>query len=168
MIIWLIGLSGAGKSTVASEIVAQLRSKGRQVVFLDGDLLREVWPEDVDHSMAGRERNAARVSRLCAMLDRQGFWVVAAILSIFPEWQKWNRETFSSYYQVHLDVARNVLEARDSKGLYAAARSGKQSNIVGIDLPFPQPYQSDLVLTAPLVLRPPQELATHIIEQALR
>jgi adenylylsulfate kinase len=146
MIIWLIGLSGAGKTTVGTRLVTRLRAESPNVVYLDGDLLRDVWGASLGHDVEGREANAGRISRLCAMLDRQGINVVASVLSIFPEWQEWNRETFSEYFEVFLDVPMSVLEERDTKGLYEAARSGRMRNVVGVDIPFPRPPKPDLVL----------------------
>lgn len=146
MIIWLIGLSGAGKTTVGTRLAARLRERTPGVVYLDGDLLREVWGESLSHDTAGRRVNAERVSRLCALLDRQGVHVVAAVLSIFPEWQQWNREQFSAYFEVFLDVPLDVVIARDTKGLYRAALDGRQRDVVGIDIPFPRPPAADLVL----------------------
>jgi adenylylsulfate kinase-like enzyme len=146
MIVWLIGLSGAGKTTVGTRLAARLKADAPNLVYLDGDLLREVWGQSLGHDLDGREANAARISRLCAMLDRQGSHVVAAVLSIFPEWQAWNRRTFSEYFEVFLDVPMDVLLDRDSKGLYRAARSGAARNVVGVDIPFPRPRQPHLVL----------------------
>lgn len=146
MIVWLIGLSGAGKTTVGTRVADRLRERTSNVVYLDGDILREVWGESLGHDVASRRVNAERISNLCALLDRQGIHVVAAVLSIFPDWQVWNRETFSRYFEVFLDVPMDVLFSRDTKGLYRAAVNGTVSNVVGVDIPFPRPARPDLVL----------------------
>lgn len=143
MVVWLIGLSGAGKTTLSRLIYQRLKPSAPNLVLLDGDVMRELFP-DLDHSLEGRRRNAERLSRLSRFLSEQGIHVIAAVLSIFPEWQRWNREHIENYTQVYLraDLAR--LTARDSKGLYRRAEEGELKNVVGVDLPFPEPYQSDL------------------------
>ena len=98
------------------------------------------------------------------MLDAQNIHVVAAVLSLFPEWQRWNREQFSAYYEIFLDVPMFELEARDPKGLYARARAGEEPNVVGVDIPFPRPAGADLTVAPPLALDTPERIAAHIIE----
>jgi adenylylsulfate kinase-like enzyme len=163
MVVWLIGLSAAGKTTVARELVGRLREQHDGVVLLDGDELREVWGDDLGHTVDDRRRNARRVSHLCRLLDRQGVHVVAAILSMFPEWQAWNRRELSDYFEVFLDVPMDELERRDPRGLYAAVRAGRTSGVVGVDIPFPPPPHADLVLRPPEVLEPPDRIAARIL-----
>jgi len=147
MVIWLIGLSGSGKTTLGAMLTEKLRKKYNNVVFLDGDILRDVWGDDIDHSIKGREKNAQRISNLCKVLDEQGLFVVASVLSIFPDWQKWNRENFSEYYEIFLDVPMEILLERDTKGLYKKGKRGELKNIVGLDIPFPKPYKPNLILS---------------------
>jgi adenylylsulfate kinase len=167
VIVWLIGMSGAGKTAVGTRLYRQLKETRPETVYLDGDLLREVWGGDLGHDLAGREANAGRISRLCAMLDRQGITVVAAVLSIFPEWQAWNRATFSSYFEVFLDVPMDVREQRDSKGLYRAARAGEVRDVVGVDIPFPRPAHPDLVLRGCGADGTPDVLAGRVLDEVL-
>ena len=68
-------------------------------------------------------------------------------MSIFHEWQAWNRNNFSSYYEIFLDVPAPILEARDTKRLYVSAREGRIKNVVGCDINFPRPINPDLILT---------------------
>lgn len=149
MVIWLIGLSGSGKTTLGRELAAQLRLHAPNTVFLDGDEVREVFGldrGDQPYTLEGRRLNAERLTALCRMLDRQGLHVVCCVLSIFPEMRVRNRDVFSSYFEVFLDAPLDVLQARDVKGLYAAARAGRMPNVVGLDIPFPRPASADLVI----------------------
>lgn len=164
MVIWLIGLSGAGKSTIGKLVTDRLRQEHKNLVYLDGDDLREVWGDSPGHTVEGRAVNAQRISHLCRLLDSQGIHVVTAILSIFPEWQAWNRETFSRYFEIFLDVPMEVVEERDAKGLYKAARDGDMQNVVGVDIPFPAPSNPDLVLRPPDVLETPDWVAQRIVD----
>ncbi|WP_434445383.1 adenylyl-sulfate kinase [Lentzea sp. E54] len=163
MVIWLIGLSGAGKTTIGTRLVERLRAEHPGVVYLDGDLLREVWGGTLSHDVAGREVNAERLSRLCRMLDRQGVHVVAAVLSIFPHWREWNRRNLSRYFEVFLDVPMDVVVDRDTKGLYQAALRGEAENVVGVDIPFPRPANPDLVLDSSGRDGTPDELVERIL-----
>ncbi|HEY3749883.1 MAG TPA: adenylyl-sulfate kinase [Pseudonocardiaceae bacterium] len=163
MIIWLIGMSGAGKTTVGTRLHRRLRETTPNVVYLDGDLLRDVWGTSLGHDMAGRAANAERISRLCAMLDGQDIHVVAAVLSIFPEWQAWNREHFSQYYEVFLDIPMDVVIDRDTKGLYRSALHGETTNVVGVDIPFPRPAGPDLILDSSGRGGTPDELVERIV-----
>jgi adenylylsulfate kinase-like enzyme len=146
MIIWLIGMSGSGKTTIARELYAILKPATPNLVYLDGDEFREMFRNDVDHTIEGRHKNAERISHTCRMLDAQGIHVIASVLSIFPEWQAWNRESFSAYFEVFLDIPIKTLEQRDVKGLYENARAGRNDNMVGIDIPFPAPPTPDLII----------------------
>lgn len=163
MVIWLIGMSGAGKTFIGRPLADRLRGRGRPVVFLDGDVLREVFGNDLGHTIEDRRKNAGRVSRLCRMIASQGIDVVCAILSIFPESQRWNREHIPGYFEVFVDVPVDELRARDAKGLYAAAARGEARDVVGVDIPFPRPAQPDLTLYNGEPVRPVDELVDDIV-----
>ncbi len=163
MIVWLIGLSGAGKTTIGRDVWTQWREQDPATVFLDGDILRDVWGDRLGHDVEGRARNAHRISHLCRVLDEQGINAVAAVLSMFPDWQAWNRETFSSYYEVFLDLPMEVLKARDPKGIYAAHDRGEMPLVVGCDLEFPRPPAPDLVLGEDDMQESPSDLAGRIL-----
>ena len=140
-------MSGSGKTTLARAVYKKLKPEMANLVYLDGDEFREIFQNDVDHTVEGRRKNAERISHFCRVLDSQGIHVIAAVLSIFPEWQAWNRETYSHYFEVFLDISQKTLDQRDTKGIYAAARDGKISDVVGYDIPFPRPTQPELVIT---------------------
>ena len=149
MVIWLIGLSGAGKTTIGREVWRQWKSLAPNVAFIDGDEVREIFRDDSAqdaHTLAGRRLNAERITALNAMLDRQGIHVVCSILSIFPDLRVGSRYLYSAYFEVFVDTPMAILEARDGKGLYAAARAGTLKNVVGVDIPFPRPEHADLVI----------------------
>jgi adenylylsulfate kinase len=146
MVIWIIGLSGAGKTALAELVVGKLRAKGKTVVLVDGDVIRRLFGNDVDHTLDGRRRNAERISNITKFLSDQGVHVVCAVLSIFPEWRKWNRENMRDYAEVYLRVSMETLIERDIKNLYKRALSGEINNVVGVDLPFPEPDNPELTI----------------------
>jgi len=163
MIIWLIGLSGTGKTTIGQRLFAELKKSHDNLVFLDGDILREVWEEPLGHDIEGRGKNAHRISRFCRLLDRQGIHVITSILSIFPDWQAWNRKNFSQYFEVFIDMPRDILFERDPKGLYQKALAGEIKNVCGVDIEFPIPANADLVIENSKELEDPSSLALEIL-----
>lgn len=169
MVIWLIGLSGAGKSTLGREVAKQLRAIKPNTVLLDGDELRKVFAHDKGnepYTVQGRRLNAERIVALCEMLDKQGIHVVCCILSIFPDMRLENRTRFSRYFEVFMDAPLEVLMARDVKGMYAAAIRGEVGDIVGIDIPFERPIDSDMTINTSNNDADITLLASNILVQA--
>lgn len=149
MVVWLIGLSGSGKTTLGQEVARQWRLREPNTVLLDGDEIRQVFAHDRSedaYTVEGRRKNAERLVALCELLDKQGIHVVCCILSLFPDMRAANKQRFSRYFEVFLDAPMHVLQARDAKGLYAAAHAGKTRNVVGLDIPFEKPENPDLVI----------------------
>lgn len=161
MIVWLVGQSGAGKSTIGREVYRRWKARETNTVLVDGDEIRAIFKQEAlekDYSVDGRRRNAERIVEICRWLDRQGINVVCCILCIFPDVLAANRGRFGDYREVYVSASMEVLRARDTKGLYAAAERGEQRDVVGVDIPFPEPSAPDLVVDAsgeegdPLVL----------------
>lgn len=149
MIIWMVGLSGAGKSTIGREVYRQWKKNQSNTVLIDGDEIRSLFKQDnakSSYTTEGRRLNAERIVEICKWLDRQDINVVCCILCIFPDILKANRKQFKNYLEVYISAPYDILRARDSKGLYMAAEKGEQSDVVGIDIPFPEPVSPDLVL----------------------
>ena len=163
MVIWLIGLAGAGKTTIGRQVLARLKARNPNVLFLDGDHVRAIMGNDLGHTVEDRRVNAWRICRLCQYLDSQGIDVVCAILSIFHDTQEWNRQNYSRYFEVYIDVPMDVLVARDQKGLFSRAMAGQLKNVVGVDIPFEPPPSADLVVNNGHPANSPTALADEII-----
>jgi cytidine diphosphoramidate kinase len=149
MVIWIIGMSGAGKTTVGRAVHRLWRESEPHTVLVDGDEVRRIFRQDQTkdaYAPAGRAANAERIRELCAWLDRQEINVVCCILSIFEESHQWNRAHYSRYFEVFLSVPLDVLVARDTKGLYQPALRGESRNVVGVDIAFQPPAAPDLVI----------------------
>lgn len=146
MVIWLIGLAGAGKTTLGRALYEQIKAADQATVFLDGDHMRAIMGQDLGHSIEERRQNGLRICRLCQYLDRQNINVVCAILSLFEDQQRWNRQNYSDYFEVFIDVPMQVLAARDQKGLYSGAKGGRISNVAGFDIPFKRPANPDMTV----------------------
>lgn len=143
---WITGLSGAGKSTVASLLAARLRAHGRVALQLDGDVLREIFSPDAAHDPEDRLRLAQAYGRLCREVAAQGIDVVCATISMFHAVRKWNRENIPGYREIYLRVPIAELERRDSKGLYRAVKEGDAKNVVGVDIRAELPEAPDLTV----------------------
>jgi adenylylsulfate kinase-like enzyme len=149
-IIWITGLSGAGKSSLATALTGRLRALGQTVVMLDGDELREVFgavaANAQNHSREGRLALAMQYARLCRVLADQGLTVVIATISLFKEVHAWNRENLPGYFEVYLKVPMQELRRRDPKGIYRRFDDGALANVAGLDLPIDEPKAADLIL----------------------
>jgi adenylylsulfate kinase len=146
MVVWIIGLSGAGKTTLAKEVMARVFQQGGSAVLVDGDMVREIFGNDLGYSMEDRRTNARRICQLCKFLDDQKINVVCAILSLFPETRAWNREHLKSYYEVFIDAPLQDLVRRDSKGIYQRFQNGEARDVAGMDIEFLRPDTADLVI----------------------
>lgn len=163
MVIWLIGLSGVGKTAIGREVYNLLKVKRQNVVFFDGDIMREIMGGDLGHTLEDRLHNAHRICRFCEYLDSQGIDVVCGILSIFPETQQWNRENIPHYFEVYIRTPMEILIQRDSKNLYRRALAGEIKNVVGIDMEFPEPPQPDLIIDNDTIVESLKPIARRIL-----
>ncbi|MCL6557022.1 MAG: adenylyl-sulfate kinase [Burkholderiales bacterium] len=148
-VIWITGLSGAGKSTVAVEVAERLRTRGEQVVLLDGDQLREIFgaavPSVENHSRERRLALAMQYAHLCRILAAQGLTVVIATISLFKEVHAWNRDNLPGYFEVYLKVPIEELRRRDPKGIYRRFDAGELTHVAGLDLPIDEPEAANWV-----------------------
>lgn len=163
---WITGLSCAGKTTIGRLTFEKIKSEKDNVVFLDGDILRDVFGNDLGYTIEDRKKGAIRNSRLCKMLSDQGIDVVCATIGMFNNVRKWNLENIKNYKEVFLNVPREVLLERDVKGLYRRALSGQEKNVVGIDIEaeFPVNPHIEIVNDGS---RTPQEIVELIINNII-
>lgn len=145
-VFWVTGLSGAGKTTIGHLFYEYLKKQNNHVVFLDGDILREVLGNDLGHTLADRKKSAERNSRMCKMLAEQGIDVVCATISMFHDSRDWNRKNILNYKEIYIQVPIEVLIERDQKELYSRALRGEVKNIMGVDLEIEEPLGPDVVL----------------------
>jgi adenylylsulfate kinase len=164
MIIWIIGLSSAGKTTVGRPLYETVKEQRNDILFLDGDQLRQVWGDDVGYTRSDRYDNGWRYCRLSKFLDDQNLHAICPVLSLFEEHRQWNRENLSSYFEVYLDVSMETLKQRDTQNLYKRAEQGEIENVVGVDIPFEEPQHPDLVIENDDQAPDPETLAADILD----
>jgi len=145
-VIWITGLSGAGKTTVANHVAVSLQQKNINTIKLDGDVLRSVFGSEGQHTREDRLSLARSYSRLCKELAGQGYTVICSTISMFHEIHEWNRNNLPGYLEVYLRVPIDVLEGRDTKGIYVKAKSGDISNVAGVDLKVDEPRSPDILI----------------------
>lgn len=141
---WLSGLAGSGKSTLAKEVVRLLRSEFNNVIYLDGDELRELLGH-FSYDKKGRIDLALKRAKLAKFLSEEGQIVVVSTISLFDEIYKFNRENLQNYFEVFIKCNFEELMKRDQKGLYSRALAGLEKNVVGVNLKFDEP-KADLVI----------------------
>lgn len=166
-VFWFTGLSGAGKTTLGRLFHARLRADGVAAVFLDGDILREIFGNDLGHSREERLRSAMRNARLCKMLADQGIDVVCATISLFRECQQWNRRNIRDYREIYLRVPMAVLASRDPKQLYSRAARGEIKDVVGIDVAADEPLAPEATVEND-GSRSPADIAAALYETLAR
>ena len=145
-VVWLTGLSGAGKSTIANLVEKKLLARGRHTFLLDGDNVRHRLNKDLGFTEADRIENIRRVGEVARLMSDAGLIVITAFISPFRAERDMVRAMMpeGEFMEVHIDVPIAVAEQRDAKGLYAKARAGEITNFTGIDSPYEPPEKPDV------------------------
>lgn len=148
MIIWITGLSGAGKTTLSDAIAVLVKPRLPEFVQVDGDVIRAMVGQEADYSEAARVQQIKRLQALAGYLSRQNMVVAVAALYAHPDLLAWNRANFRDYFEVYIDAPIDTVRARDVKGLYAKAARGEMKHVVGLDIPWHAPAHADLTIDA--------------------
>ena len=143
--LWFTGLSGSGKSTIAVRVHEELVKRGLDVEYIDGDALREVFP-NTGFTRAEREEHLRRTGYMASRLAAHGVTVVASFVSPYRESRDFIRKLCPSFAEIYVATPLEERERRDVKGLYARARRGEVRNFTGIDDPYEVPEHPELTL----------------------
>jgi adenylylsulfate kinase len=148
MVLWLTGLSGSGKSTLASALEKQLLEKGFKAYLLDGDLVRTGLNKDLGFTADDRKENIRRIGEVCKLMHEAGLIVITAFISPFRADRDTVRSLFpaADFAEVYVNASLEACETRDVKGLYKKARKGLIPEFTGIDSPYEEPLNPELVL----------------------
>jgi adenylyl-sulfate kinase len=145
-VLWLTGLSGAGKSTVAAKLAPTLAERGHRVELLDGDEVRTNLGQDLGFSRADRDTNIARIGYVAAKLAKHGVVVVVAAISPYRQARDQVRAQVDTFVEVHVAAPLATCAQRDPKGLYARALAGELAHFTGVSDPYEPPLAPELVL----------------------
>jgi bifunctional enzyme CysN/CysC len=142
-VIWLTGLSGSGKSTIANALEISLHQQGKRTYILDGDNLRQGLNKDLGFTDADRVENIRRVAEVAKLMMDAGLIVITSFISPFKQERETARDLIGkdSFVEVYVDTPLEVCEQRDPKGLYKKARAGQLPNMTGIGSPYEAPTQ---------------------------
>ena len=144
--IWMTGLSGAGKSTVATSLAKRLRAVGARVEVLDGDVIRTNLSKGLGFSKEDRDTNIRRIGFVCNLLSRNGVFAIAAAISPYKAIRNEIRATTNNFVEVFTDCPLETLVDRDVKGLYKKALAGEIKNFTGVSDPYEAPDSPDVRL----------------------
>jgi adenylylsulfate kinase len=143
--LWFTGLSGSGKSTIAERVRDRLLARGVEVEYIDGDALREVFPQ-TGFTREQREEHLRRTGYMASRLAAHGVTVVASFVSPYRESREFIRRLAPGFQEIYVATPLEECERRDVKGLYARARRGEIRNFTGIDDPYEPPEHPELTL----------------------
>ena len=144
--IWFTGLSGAGKSTLAERVEQRLKAQGQRVEVLDGDVVRTHLSKGLGFSREDRDTNIKRIAFVCSLLTRNGVVCISAAISPYREARAWARQEIGNFVEVYVKCSIDVCRQRDVKGLYKLVDEGKIKNFTGVDDPYEEPEQPELVI----------------------
>lgn len=145
--IWFTGLSGAGKSTIANLVEAELQRRGQPVEILDGDVVRTHLSKGLGFSKEDRDENIRRIGFVCNLLSKHGVFSIAAAISPYREIRDEVREAArGKFVEVFVDCPLDECARRDVKGLYAKALAGELPNFTGVSDPYEPPLEPEVTV----------------------
>jgi len=147
-VLWLTGLSGSGKSTIANFLEQILHKKGIKTYILDGDNVRCGLCRDLDFTEVGRIENIRRVTEVAKLMLDAGIVVITAFISPFTNERQIARNNFQDdeFIEIYISTPLEIAEKRDKKGLYKRARRGELHNFTGIDSPYEIPIKAEYTI----------------------
>jgi len=142
--IWLTGLSGAGKTTIATAVSAELERRGLVTVVLDGERVRERIGQDLGFTKAGRDENVRRIAYIAELLGSAGAIVLVSAMSPYRHTRAEVRQRLGNFIEVYVNAPLAVCRSRDPKGLYRRAENGALPHLSGVDDPYEPPVDPDV------------------------
>ncbi|KPK35873.1 MAG: adenylylsulfate kinase [Nitrospira bacterium SG8_35_1] len=147
-LLWFTGLSGSGKSTLAHAVEARLYEMGIRCYVLDGDNIRSGINKDLSLSPEDRKENNRRIAEVAKLMVDSGVLVFAAFIAPYKETRRFIRDLMKNwpYFECYVKCSLEICEQRDPKGIYKRARAGEITDMTGIDAPYEEPENPDLII----------------------
>lgn len=145
-VVWLTGLPASGKTTIARELERALRERGLKVEVMDGDEVRQGLSRDLGFSKEDREKHAMRVAYVSKLLARNGVAVIVALISPYRSFREGVRREIENFVEVYVRCPVEECSRRDPKGLYARALAGEIPDFTGVNDPYEEPENPEVVL----------------------
>lgn len=165
-VVWMTGLSGAGKTTIGLILEQKLQDRNLKVERLDGDVVRESLTRDLGFTAEDRRKNIERVTFVAKLLSRNGVGTICSFISPYQSVRDHVRENTTNFLEVYIDAPLDVVIDRDVKGLYVKAIAGEIPNFTGISDPFEAPENPDIHVHTDQ--NSPEECADQILQQLER
>tara|TARA_B100000900_G_C20576604_1_gene715622 strand:+ start:665 stop:1192 length:528 start_codon:yes stop_codon:yes gene_type:complete len=147
MVIWITGISGTGKTTLAQNLFKTLKKKYKSTIYFDGDQFRSVFKNDIGYTLKDRDKNAVRLTRLVKFLSEQKINIIISANITSMQFRKWCRKNIKNYYEILIEANISNLIERDYKNIYKNALKKKIKNVVGVDIPYRRPRGANLYIT---------------------
>lgn len=161
--LWMTGLSGAGKTTIATLLAEKLTRRGEKVEILDGDVVRTNLSKGLGFSKEDRETNLMRIGFVCRLLSRNGAIAIAAAISPYDYIRKNLRKEDENFIEVYINAPIEKCIERDVKGLYKKALAGEIKHFTGIDDPYEAPEDAEIEVHTDK--ESPEESANFVIRR---
>jgi len=148
VVLWLTGLSGSGKSTIANEVAYELHKMGKLAYVLDGDNIRHGLNKDLGFSPDDRNENIRRISEVAKLFADSGIIAITAFISPYKQYRNFCRQLVGPgrFFEIYAKASIETCERRDTKGLYKKAKEGLIKDFTGINAPYEEPERPELVL----------------------
>ena len=143
--LWFTGLSGAGKTTISKGVALELKARGCRVEVLDGDIVRTHLSSELGFSKKDRDINVRRIGFVSSLLSRNQVIAIVAAISPYRDVRNEVRQMNQTFVEVYVKASLEACEQRDIKGLYALARTGKIKEFTGIDSPYEEPLNPEII-----------------------
>lgn len=145
-VLWFTGLSGSGKSTIAHGLVDNLKKRNIDCEHFDGDVLRDMFGNDLGFTKEDRRKNIERVGYLSKLLNAHNVLVLATFITPYREMRQRLRDNLDNFIEIHVAAPLGVCEERDVKGMYKKARNGEIENFTGVNDPYEEPENPEILL----------------------
>ena len=144
--VWFTGLPCCGKTTIANKVAEILENKGYKIQRLDGDIVRKDLTKDLGFSKEDRDENIRRVSNLAKNLTMSGLIVLATFVSPYKERREKTRKEIGNFIEIYVKCPVEICKKRDVKGMYKKALAGQIKNFTGVDDPYEEPDNPELII----------------------